>query len=122
MKLPDPRNADILVHVNGRLVPRADARVSVFDSAVQGGDAVWEGLRVYNGRIAALGDHLQRLQDSARALAFAAVPTSESIRAALFETLKANGMQDETHIRLTLTRGEKTTSGMNPRLNQSGFR
>jgi len=120
MKLPDPRNADILVHVNGRLVPRADARVSVFDSVVQGGDAVWEGLRVYDGRIAALGDHLQRLQDSARALAFAAVPTTESIRAALFETLKANGMRDETHIRLTLTRGEKITSGMNPRLNQSG--
>ena len=120
MKLPDPRNADILVHVNGRLVPRADARVSVFDSVVQGGDAVWEGLRVYDGRIAALGDHLQRLQDSAKALAFAAVPTSESIRTALFETLKANGMRDETHIRLTLTRGEKITSGMNPRLNQSG--
>jgi len=120
MKLPDPRNADILVHVNGRLVPRNDARVSVFDSVVQGGDAVWEGLRVYDGRIAGLGDHLQRLQDSARALAFAAVPTSDAIRAALFETLEANGMRDETHIRLTLTRGEKITSGMNPRLNQSG--
>jgi branched-chain amino acid aminotransferase len=120
LKFPDPRNADILVHVNGRLVPRADACISVFDSVVQGGDAVWEGLRVYKGRIAALGDHLERLQNSAKALAFAAVPSSDKIREAIFDTLKANGMSDETHIRLTLTRGEKITSGMNPKLNQSG--
>ncbi|NCF52933.1 aminotransferase IV, partial [Gammaproteobacteria bacterium] len=71
MKLPDSRNADILVHVNGRLVPRAEACVSVFDSVVQGGDAVWEGLRVYRGRIAALDKHLDRLQNSAKTLAFA---------------------------------------------------
>lgn len=108
------------MHVNGRLVPRADACISVFDSVVQGGDAVWEGLRVYKGRIAALGDHLERLQNSAKALAFAAVPSSDKIREAIFDTLKANGMSDETHIRLTLTRGEKITSGMNPKLNQSG--
>lgn len=120
MQLTDPRNRDILVHVNGRLVPRAEARVSVFDSVVQGGDAVWEGLRVYNGRIAAFAAHLQRLQDSARALAFAAVPSSDEIRQAVFATLEANGMTDETHIRLTLTRGEKITSGMNPKLNHSG--
>lgn len=119
MQTPDPRNQDILVYVNGELLPRRDAKVSVFDSVVQGGDAVWEGLRVYKGRIAALGGHLQRLQNSAKALAFAAVPTSDDIRQALFSTLEANGMTDETHIRLTLTRGEKITSGMNPRLNQS---
>ena len=116
----DPRNADILVHVRGELLPREDARVSVFDSVVQGGDAVWEGLRVYKGRIAALSGHLQRLQNSAKTLAFANVPTSDEIRTALFATLEANGMSDDTHIRLTLTRGEKITSGMNPRLNQSG--
>ncbi len=120
MQLPDPRNKDILVHVNGGLVPRSEARVSVFDSVVQGGDAVWEGLRVYNGRIAAFAAHLQRLQNSARALAFAAVPSSNEVRNAVFATLEANGMTDETHIRLTLTRGEKITSGMNPKLNQSG--
>ncbi|MGI9219746.1 MAG: aminotransferase class IV [Woeseiaceae bacterium] len=120
MKKPDPRNSDILVHVNGHLVPRADAKVSVFDSSVQGGDAVWEGLRVYKGRIAELDGHLQRLQNSAKTLAFADVPSSEEVRDAIFATLEANGMRDEAHIRLTLTRGEKFTSGMNPRFNQSG--
>ncbi len=120
MNLPDPRNADILVHVNGALVPRADAKVSVFDSVVQGGDAVWEGLRIYKGRIAELDGHLARLQDSARTLAFDNVPSSEEVRAAIIETLEANGMRDDAHIRLTLTRGEKITSGMNPRFNQSG--
>lgn len=120
MKLPDPRNADILVYVNGQLRPRANASVSVFDSVVQGGDAVWEGLRVYNGRIAELDGHLRRLQDSARALAFSDVPSSDDVRAAIFNTLEANGMRDNAHIRLTLTRGEKVTSGMNPRFNQSG--
>jgi branched-chain amino acid aminotransferase group I len=116
----DPRNKDILVYVNGELKPRSDARVSVFDSVVQGGDAVWEGLRVYDGRIAAFSGHLKRLQDSAKALAFAGVPSSDEVRDAVFETLKANNMRDDAHIRLTLTRGEKITSGMNPRFNQSG--
>jgi len=120
VNLPDPRNADIVVHVAGELKPRSQARVSVFDSVVQGGDAVWEGLRVYDGRIAALDAHLQRLQDSAKALAFRQVPSNDEIRAAIFSTLEANGMRDNAHIRLTLTRGEKVTSGMNPRFNQSG--
>lgn len=120
MNNPDPRNQNILVYVNGKIVPRGDARVSVFDSVVQGGDAVWEGLRVYNGRIAAFGAHLERLQHSAKALAFASVPSSDEVRQAVFSTLESNGMTDQAHIRLTLTRGEKITSGMNPRLNQSG--
>lgn len=120
MSIPDARNRDILIHVNGQLVPRTEAKVSVFDSSVQGGDAVWEGLRVYQGRIAALDEHLQRLQNSAKSLAFEAVPGNDEIRAAIFATLQANGMLDGAHIRLTLTRGEKVTSGMNPRFNQSG--
>jgi branched-chain amino acid aminotransferase group I len=120
MNLPDPRNADILIYVGGQLRPREKATVSVFDSVVQGGDAVWEGLRVYNGRIAELEGHLDRLQDSAKTLAFADVPSSDEIRNAIFETLAANGMRDNAHIRLTLTRGEKVTSGMNPRFNQAG--
>jgi len=120
LNIPDPRNRDIVIHVNGKLMPRDDAKVSVFDSVVQGGDAVWEGLRVYRGRIAALDEHLQRLQNSAKTLAFTSVPSSEDVRNAIFDTLEANGMRDDTHIRLTLTRGEKVTSGMNPRFNQSG--
>lgn len=120
MQTPDPRNQDIKIYVNGKLLPRDEAKISVFDSVVQGGDGVWEGLRVYKGRIAALGAHLERLQNSAKALAFASVPSNEEIRKALFDTLEANGMTDETHIRLTLTRGEKITSGMNPKLNRAG--
>ncbi len=116
----DPRNEQIQIHVNGELLPRSAAKVSVFDSVVQGGDAVWEGLRVYNGRIAALSQHLKRLQNSAHALAFTAVPSTEDVKRAVFDTLEANGMRDDAHIRLTLTRGEKVTSGMNPRFNQSG--
>ncbi len=116
----DPRNKNLQVFVGDGLKPRDEARVSVFDSVVQGGDAVWEGLRVYNGRIAALDEHLRRLGDSARALAFEQVPDEATIRSALFDTLKANDMTDGAHVRLTLTRGEKLTSGMNPRFNQSG--
>lgn len=120
MKLPDSRNANILVFINGQLRPRAEACVSVFDSSVQGGDAIWEGLRVYDGRIAELDSHLERLQNSAKALAFANVPGNAEVRDAIFTTLEANAMRDDAHIRLTLTRGEKLTSGMNPRFNQSG--
>ncbi|MCC9078240.1 branched-chain-amino-acid transaminase [Litorilinea aerophila] len=119
-QLPDPRNADILVYVGGQLVPRDEAKVSVFDSSVQGGDAVWEGLRVYNGRIFALDAHLDRLMDSARAMAFQEIPSRAEIKEAIFRTLQANGMRDGVHIRLTLTRGKKVTSGMDPRLNQYG--
>lgn len=117
---PDPRNAAIQVWVGGALRPRAEAKVSVFDSSVQGGDAVWEGLRVYGGRVFMLDAHLDRLFASARALAFAGAPAREEVRAALFATLRANGMRDGVHVRLTLTRGEKTTSGMDPRLNRAG--
>ena len=116
----DPRNADIKVMIDGRLHARDEARVSVFDSVVQGGDAVWEGLRVYDGRIAALDAHVRRLRDSAHALGFDAIPSAREVTDAVFRTLAANGMRDGVHIRLTLTRGEKITSGMNPRLNQSG--
>lgn len=118
--LPDPRNASIFVHVGGELVPRAQAKVSVFDSSVQGGDAVWEGLRVYAGRVFELEAHLDRLFASAKALAFERVPARDDVKRALFDTLRANGMKDGAHVRLTLTRGEKVTSGMSPRFNQSG--
>lgn len=116
----DPRNQDLLVNLNGKLVHRDEAGVSPFDSAVQGGDAVWEGLRLYAGRIFKLEEHLERLRDSAKALAFAEIPSAEAIQAEITRTLEANGMSDGVHIRLTLTRGVKVTSGMDPRLNQSG--
>ena len=116
----DPRNEKIQIWVKDGLYPRSAAKVSVFDSVVQGGDAVWEGIRVYDGKIFALDRHLARLQHSAHTLNFPEVPSKEEIKNAIFTTLEANGMRDETHIRLTLTRGEKTTSGMDPRLNTFG--
>ena len=118
--LPDQRNADIHVHVGGQLVHRNDAKISVFDSAVQGGDAVWEGLRIYDGRIFHLDEHLDRLVGSAKAMAFADIPTISEIKQAIFATLEKNGMRDGAHIRLTLTRGEKLTSGMSPKFNVKG--
>jgi branched-chain amino acid aminotransferase len=116
----DERNRDLIVNVGGRLSHRDEAGVSPFDSVVQGGDAVWEGLRLTNGRIFALDEHLARLRRSAHALGFASVPSDESITAEIIRTLAANGMHTGVHIRLTLTRGVKLTSGMDPRLNVSG--
>jgi branched-chain amino acid aminotransferase len=116
----DERNRDLIVSVGGKLSHRDQAGVSPFDSAVQGGDAVWEGLRLTNGRIFALDEHLARLRRSAHALAFGSVPPDEEITAEIRRTLAANGMRDGVHIRLTLTRGVKLTSGMDPRLNASG--
>lgn len=116
----DPRNATIQVWVGQGLVPREEAKVSVFDSSVQGGDAVWEGMRVYKHGVYCLDRHLDRLEDSARAMAFADIPSRAFIKGAIRATLEANGMTHDTHIRLTLTRGEKITSGMDPRLNQKG--
>src|SRR5947207_13691991 len=116
----DERNRDLLVNINGRLVHRDQAGVSPFDSAVQGGDAVWEGLRVYGGRVFKLREHLDRLRGSALALGFSEIPRYEAIINEIRRTLAANQMRDGVHIRLTLTRGMKITSGMDPRLNQSG--
>ncbi len=116
----NPKNKNLKVYVGDQIYDRADAKVSVFDSVVQGGDAIWEGLRLYTGGIFLLDRHLQRLQDSAKAMAMVDVPTSKYITQKISETLKANAMTDGVHIRLTLTRGEKITSGMDPRLNQSG--
>jgi branched-chain amino acid aminotransferase len=116
----DERNRDLIVNINGQLIHRDKAGVSPFDSAVQGGDAVWEGLRLYNGRIFKLREHLDRLERSARALSFAEIPPPEKLIEEIKRTLAANEMRDGVHIRLTLTRGVKTTSGMDPRLNQGG--
>jgi branched-chain amino acid aminotransferase len=116
----DERNRDLVVNVGGRLGHRDEVGVSPFDSVVQGGDAVWEGLRLYDGRIFRLDAHLERLRRSAQALAFESVPPDDEIVEQIRRTLEANDMRDDVHIRLTLTRGVKVTSGMDPRLNRSG--
>ena len=116
----DERNKNIKVWINDKLYNREDAKISVFDSLTQGGDAVWEGIRVYNGKIFCLDKHLDRLMESAKSMDFKNIPKRYTIKQAIISTLKANNMFDETHIRLTLSRGEKTTSGMNPQLNQFG--
>jgi len=120
----DPRNEHLLAYIGaperGRLLPREMAGVSPWDSSVQGGDAAWEGLRVYRGKILSLDKHLRRLFKSAKALDFKNVHTKEQVEEAIFETLAANGMRDGAHMRLTLTRGEKCTSSMNPNFNVYG--
>ena len=117
---PDPRNEGTFIHVGGELLKREEAKISVLDSLVQGGDGVWEGLRVYDGRIFALDEHLDRMQASAKAMHFAHIPSKTEIKNAIFSCLEANNMRDGVHIRLTLSRGLKTTSGMNPQLNVYG--
>jgi branched-chain amino acid aminotransferase len=114
------KNRDLIVNINGQLVHRDKAGISPFDSAVQGGDAVWEGLRLYDGRIFKLHEHLDRLHRSATVLSFSEIPSREKIIEEIKRTLAANKMHDGVHIRLTLTRGVKITSGMDPRLNQGG--
>src|ERR1700754_1441852 len=116
----DERNADLRYWVNGTLRHRDEPGLSPFDSVVQGGDAVWEGLRLYSGRVFALDAHLARLRRSAKALAFNDIPSDAEITSAVAETLRANEMDDGVHVRLTLTRGVKLTSGMDPRLNTAG--
>ncbi|HKQ46899.1 MAG TPA: aminotransferase class IV [Phycisphaerae bacterium] len=116
----NPLNKDLLININGRLIHRDEAGISPFDSAVQGGDAVWEGLRLYRGRIFKLYEHLARLRSSAKALAFAEIPADEHMVGELRRTLAANHMTDGVHVRLTLSRGVKYTSGMDPRLNTAG--
>src|SRR5436190_8421608 len=96
------KNRDLIVNINGKLVHRDQAGVSPFDSAVQGGDAVWEGLRVYDGRVFKLREHLARLRSSAVALAFEQIPTDDAITEQIRRTLGANHMHDGVHIRLTL--------------------
>ena len=114
------KNKDLLININGDLIHRDKAGISPFDSLVQGGDGVWEGLRVYKGRIFKLDEHLERLRRSAKALAFTSIPSRDELVEQIKKTLTANEMHDGVHIRLTLSRGVKITSGMDPRLNQSG--
>lgn len=118
--LPVSANEKLLAWVGDEILPRDSAKVSVLDSVVQGGDSVWEGLRIYKGKIFKLEEHLDRLFDSAKALAFSNIPTRGEVKEAIFTTLIRNGMFDNSHIRLSLTRGKKVTSGMSPAFNLYG--
>lgn len=118
--LPDPRNEDILIYINGDLVPRNEARISVFDSGYLVGDGVWEGLRFYDGKFAFLDDHLDRLFQGARAIALDIGMSREELIAALYATIQANNMETGVHARLMITRGIKKTPSQDPRLIISG--
>jgi branched-chain amino acid aminotransferase len=112
----DPRNAGILISVNGDLLPRNEAVVSVFDSGFVLGDGVWEGLRVTDGGIAFLDAHLDRLYEGAKALDMDVGLDREALTARLFDCLNANDMNDGVHIRLMVTRGVKRTPYQDPRM------
>lgn len=116
----NPANAAVIVNINGLLSPRDQAGVSPFDSSVQNGDAVWEGLRLYAGRLFRLDAHLARLRRSAALLRYEGLPSDETLVAELRRTLAANAMRDRVHIRLTVSRGVKYTSGLDPRINRRG--
>ncbi len=112
----DPRNASILINVNGELKPRAEAVVSVFDSGFMLGDGVWEGLRVHSGRIAFLDRHLDRLFEGAMAIAMDVGLGRDELTKRLYDTLDANGMDGGVHIRLMVTRGVRSTPYQDPRV------
>ncbi len=114
--LDDPRNAGVLVSVNGKLLGRAEAVVSVFDSGFLLGDGVWEGLRLHAGGIAFLDQHVERLYEGAKAIDLDIGLEPEALRQRLFECLDANGMKDGVHIRLMVTRGLKATPYQDPRV------
>lgn len=113
----DPRNADVLISVNGELLPRDRAVVSVFDSGFIMGDGVWEGLRLHNGRLAFLDQHLRRLWQGAKAIAMDIGMTREALTAEIERTVAANGMESGVHIRLMVTRCIKATPYQDPRVN-----
>ena len=118
--LPDERNENVLVYVNGELIPRAQASVSVFDSGYLVGDGVWEGLRLHDGGFAFLDLHLDRLEQGAKATAMDLGMTRAEITAALYQTVAANHMHSDAHVRLMITRGIKKTPSQDPRLAISG--
>lgn len=114
--LPDARNERVMIYVNGELVPRADAKVSVFDSGFLIGDGVWEGLRLQHGVFVFLDEHLDRLYQGAKAIGLDMGLTRAEITEALYRTVRANDMHDNVHVRLMITRGVKKTPSQDPRL------
>ena len=111
----DPRNADLRIYVNGALVPRAEAKVSIFDAGFVLGDGVWEGLRLHKGRLLFLETHLERLYQGLAKIELDIGLTREDLTRELRKTLAANGMEHGTHLRLMVTRGEKAAANQDPR-------
>ena len=116
----DARNDTISIWVNGRIVPKADAVVSVYDSGFLLGDGVWEGIRLYDGRWAFLDDHIERLFEAAKAIDLTMILDRDGVKQALIDTQLANGMVSDAHARLMVTRGVKTRPFQHPRLSQQG--
>ena len=112
----DPRNAEILININRELLPRAEAKLSVFDSGFILGDGVWEGLRLHGGRLAFIGQHMKRLYEGAKALDMDIGLTSDELVARVYQTCEANGMKSDVHIRLMISRGIKATPYQDPRV------
>ncbi|MEM7021940.1 MAG: aminotransferase class IV [Pseudomonadota bacterium] len=118
--LEDPRNAEVKIYVNGELVPRDEAKVSVFDSGFMLGDGVWEGLRLHNGKFAFMDEHLDRLFEGAKAIDMDIGMSPGEMAQALYRTTEANGMDSGVHVRLMVTRGPKKTPFQDPRLSLWG--
>ena len=116
----DSRNENVLIYVDGQIVPKAEAKVSVFDSGFMLGDGVWEGLRLYNGRWAFIDEHLDRLFAAAKAIDLSIGLSCEQIKEALLETQKANNMVSDAHARVMITRGIKSRPFQHPSLSKSG--
>ena len=118
--LPDPRNEEVLIYINGDLVPRAEAKISVFDSGFLVGDGVWESMRLHDGVLVFLDQHLDRLFQGAKAIGLDLGMTREAFTQALYRTVQANGMHTGVHVRLMVTRGAKKTPSQDPRLTVGG--
>ncbi len=120
--LPDPRNEDVLVFINGEFYRREEAKISVFDAGFLVGDGVWEGIRLHEGRFAFLDLHLDRLFEGAKTIGLDVGMTREELTAALYETVRRNGMEGSSsvHARLMVTRGDKKTPSQDPRLAVGG--
>lgn len=116
----DARNEAIQIYVNGRILPKAEAMVSVYDSGFMLGDGVWEGIRLYNGRWAFVEEHIERLFEAAKAIDLDIGMRPDEVISALSETQKANGMTNDAHARLMVTRGVKTRPFQHPKLSQRG--
>jgi branched-chain amino acid aminotransferase len=118
--VPDPRNADVVVYVNGRFLPRSEAKVSVFDSGFLVGDGVWEGIRLHDGELVYLDRHVDRLYEGAKAIGLDIGMTRAQLTDVMRETVERNEMTTDVHVRLMITRGLKRTPAQHPDLVEGG--